>query len=400
MKRTRFLALAMLLLGGAMACAPSAQKDNAKDEKGKKEPVPIAGGDKKEDTPTLKMQPKTKSPKKDWKNSPESDPRFNHGVSFQWLAFLPDGKQLISASPEAGLILWDLESGKLIRVLESSYPWSLSPLTLSRDGKLLFGADGKLWDVPTGKIIKKLEGTPKSPLIGIALSGDKKYALYSGVYNELIFEASFFFLWDLSRGEVVRNLNGVGYAAALSSDGFLGLSASFSMNTEKIKVWDLKKGVLLRTFEHKDISDRLSFSEDDKVVYSFGKAFAAWDVATGKLIQSIDGLRKHGVPVAFSGDRRFYLTVTTPEVLLTNEDVPYWSVILWELATGKMVKKLNYDQASRDDVYELSPDGKKIAIGGKGLLQIWDLETNQMSMDLRLNLPRELLQRHFLKKTK
>ena len=76
----------MLLLGGAMACGLSLQDGN----KGNGVRANDNGGDNERSPPPI------------WD-----------------LAFLPNGKQLLSGS-EHGLILWDLETGKVIRLMETS----------------------------------------------------------------------------------------------------------------------------------------------------------------------------------------------------------------------------------------------------------------------------------------
>ncbi len=232
--------------------------------------------------------------------------------------------------------------------------------------------------------------TPKSPLDGIALSRDKKHALFSGVYNDLLPEASSFFLWDLAKGEIVRNVIGVGYSPTLSSDGSLGLVAAYDdrNRTSQIKLWDLSGLKLLNTFAVKGATKQLSFSDDDKVIYSLGDSFASWDVRTGKLLNSFELSEGRGLPLAFSRDKRFFITMNDAGAEII--DIPFGAVGLWNLTTGKLVKELDLrKEIFKEDAFQFSPNGQRLAIGGQRMLRIWDLESNKLSIDLAANLPIE-----------
>ncbi len=75
------------------------------------------------------------------------------------VAFSPDGKTLASASTDATLKLWNVESGEL-RTTLTGHPGAVLCAAFSRDGKALAsGGDDSnvwLWDVAEGKVIAKL----------------------------------------------------------------------------------------------------------------------------------------------------------------------------------------------------------------------------------------------------
>jgi WD40 repeat protein len=87
--------------------------------------------------------------------------QFDHdGVEAIRLALLPDGKRLVSCGGK-DLRLWELESGKLIRVLPGP-TWGSNWLALARDGRTVvttsFDHITRLWDVEAGVELKRFHG--------------------------------------------------------------------------------------------------------------------------------------------------------------------------------------------------------------------------------------------------
>jgi WD40 repeat protein len=78
---------------------------------------------------------------------------LGHQVGVVGLAFLPDGRTVVSASQDESVRLWDSTTGKEIRRLAQT-PESLWALAVAPDGKTLAtggAATVRLWDVATGE---------------------------------------------------------------------------------------------------------------------------------------------------------------------------------------------------------------------------------------------------------
>jgi WD40 repeat protein len=108
------------------------------------------------------------------------------------------------------------------------------------------------------------------------------------------------------------------------------------------------------------------------------------DVDTGDLIHLFEKLGKKAGPVAFSHDKRFYLT---------QENAPWdGSLTLWDLLTKKVVKVLERKKDHRTLLrVTFATDGKLVAIAGADLLlQVWDVEAGRMVANL--TIPDEILQ--------
>jgi small GTP-binding protein len=103
------------------------------------------------------------------------------------VALSGDGKLALSGSDDKTVRVWEVESGRALRVLEghSDSVWSVA---LSGDGKLaLSGSDDKtvrVWEVESGRALRVLEGHSDS-VWSVALSGDGKLA-FSGAVNGVL----------------------------------------------------------------------------------------------------------------------------------------------------------------------------------------------------------------------
>jgi WD40 repeat protein len=390
MKWTRFLGLAILVLGGTLACTPSAQEDNEGSGKGKKEKAPVAAG----------ARGSANAP--DWGGEPSK----YSGEPYYYLDFLPDGKQLLSASVY-GLILWDLKTGKVIRVMEESRGGAFH-FAVSPDGKWIFvggGLLGVVWEIATGKLVNVFENPdPWFYVNSSAISSENRLAFVGGRkegnFTTLTTVHGRLLLWDTIKGKIIHSLGGYRssvYSVAISSDEKLGVSAGYdvedfekSVQKHTIKLWDLQKGKLIRNHEIPVVENeppylgKVSFSQGNKWIYFVGKTFRAWDVETGELIHLYEKLGKKDFPLAFSADKRFY--ITQEDERLSPQDQDDLRLTLWDMLAGKVVKVLDRGEDKRTIIkVQFSPNGKVAALSGSNeLLQIWDLETGKLARDLIL----------------
>ncbi len=97
--------------------------------------------------------------------------------SFQGIWITPDGKGLIGASPEGGLASIDLQSGKILRLIDAHW-LNISSLNFSSDGRyfLTGGGDGQtvLWDTRSLARLMVFQGTSGRDIKGADISPDGK----------------------------------------------------------------------------------------------------------------------------------------------------------------------------------------------------------------------------------
>jgi len=91
------------------------------------------------------------------------------------VAFSPDGRRLVSASRDRDAILWDVVSGKPLRVLRAHFG-PVADAEFSPDGRWIVTAGPRsvgLWKASTGELVRLLEGPP-GPFVAVAFTPDSR----------------------------------------------------------------------------------------------------------------------------------------------------------------------------------------------------------------------------------
>jgi WD40 repeat protein len=210
------------------------------------------------------------------------------------VAVSPDGTILISASNEI-IKLRDINTGKLLHKLEHLFP--VSDIAISKNGNRLvsrnIGDEIILWDMQTGKLIRTLKketvyDNDAIPVTSIAISPDGS-TVVSGYLDGTII------LQDASTGENIRTLNnqtpGV-YSITISPDGNTLVSGSYYDNT--IKFWNIRTGKLISTLEaHLYNVSSLAIGSDGKTLVSgsYDNTMKMWDMTNSKLLHTFCSLK-------------------------------------------------------------------------------------------------------------
>ncbi len=166
-----------------------------------------------------------------------------HSNRVNALAVTPDGKQVISASDDKTLKVWNLETFQEVSTLTGHSDWVYA-LAVTPDGKqVISGSDDntlKVWNLETFQEVSTLTGH-SSEVYALALTPDGKQVI-SGSRDKTLK------VWNLETFQEVSTLTGHSsgvYALALTPDGKQVISASFD-NT--LKVWNLETGAVVTTF--------------------------------------------------------------------------------------------------------------------------------------------------------
>jgi WD40 repeat protein len=310
------------------------------------------------------------------------------------VAFAPDNRGIVVAGTvlkkvenntrymDNVLRLWDLAGGKTLREFEGAEQ-GCQQLAYSADGKTLACltqmATLVFWNATTGKRLPMkivLDGK-NTQCFALAPTGNMAAIAARGGQDN----AGHIVLWDLTKNRQVTILQGHPWAIdslSFSGDGKQLTSASISVQLNNqvlpgtVILWDVAKGSKIREISHD--SSYVKLSPDGSL--------AAWAPKQGKKIFVAD-VRKRREQVAIPGDHHSFLFAPDNKTLVTGAQGG--SIIFWDTASGKELRRLegHVGQASR--VLRFSRDGKLLATGswdggfwsGPGPVRVWDVKTGK-----------------------
>ncbi|CAN2042064.1 membrane hypothetical protein [Candidatus Magnetomoraceae bacterium gMMP-15] len=315
----------------------------------------------------------------------------NYGIAWDKIQHWLQGKIIMRVflfSPFVVLIplsLW-LTNPSLV-----GHEFIVNTASFSRDGKkVLTGSDDDtaiIWDVDTGKMLKHFKGH-KDDIRSASFSPDGKKVL-TGSWDDTAI------IWDVDTGKMLKHFKGHESgvsSASFSPDGKKVLTGSWD---DTAIIWDADTGKMLKHFKgHKDDVRSASFSPDGKKVLtgSWDDTAIIWDADTGKMLKHFKGHKDYVTSASFSWDGKKVLTGSdddtaiiwdedTGKILKPSKSPMRWSMdILWDADTGKMLKQF---KGHEDDVNSWDEDIGKILKPSKSPMRwsmdiLWDADTRKI----------------------
>jgi RNA polymerase sigma factor (sigma-70 family) len=301
---------------------------------------------------------------------------LTHG--FSCLAFVPDGKTLVTSGFDGWLRFWDPAAGKELRRLALGR--SAARLVFAPDGKTLVVASAALRriDLATGQEVLRLPGH-EGPVYATALTPDGRTAATAGGDGSIL-------LWDPSAGKERGRLDGhdnLVVALQAAGDGRTLFSTGWDRT---VRVWDLATGKERHRFPTAIVGfGFLAVSADGQALAHApaDKEVAVVEVATGKELRRLKGHDARITGAAFGLDGR------TLAVWCGDH-----TAHVWDLAAGSKVRHFPFAEArvpplpgvpvpvggksSWPYTAAVSPDGRWIAYGSQlPFLALHDLATGK-----------------------
>lgn len=305
-----------------------------------------------------------------------------------------EGDQTISSQTDEKIItLTNINTGEEIRRITYDSPSEIKSLIFSPDGRLLashsYSSDQetlmiRVWDVSTGKELqtlrhlvkpKRVEGTSLEYSSGnsaIAFSPDGKSLISIAGGNSTIY------IWDLTskQATVPKKVNRLPLAFTSARNSNLVISpdnrllASNNTNYDnleknRIQVWDLKTGKLVRTIPVKGIITFIRFTSDGKKIINTATSpfsstqFQIRDANTGKLIapsQEFGDAKNSTLSIAISPDQKTYAIAGQERQFHVRD-----------LMTGKTIAIFGWEELWVD----YTADGKSLVTSGREGIKVW-----------------------------
>jgi len=281
--------------------------------------------------------------------------------SVECAAISPDGSRVLSGSADRMAILWDRNTGKVVRKFGPAGGRIISAV-FSPDGRraLTAGEDKiiRLWDFETGQLVRDFKGHSEW-VFSLAFSPDGRLAYSTSGGPDLWNDGkdSAVRVWDVESGREVRKLEGHKgrvLSVAVSPDG----SQVMTGGDTSVILWDASNGKIIRRFSgHNGLLSRVSFLPDGKHVVSgsFDKTIRLWDLNTGKEMHRFIGHPNEVTWLAVSPDGHHLL----------SSDYNAHELRLWDLNTREQIDRIDLGRISPTRG-SISPDGRHAVWPGTG----------------------------------
>ena len=314
-----------------------------------------------------------------------------HISTVRGAVFTKDGRQLITASLDKAIRVWDVKTGASVRVLRPppgrGRIGEYFSVALSPDGKTLAvgGAAGRIFliDLPSGRMLHFLVGHSNS-VIGLDFSPDGTRLATSSADKTVR-------IWDVATGQTIRTLTGHSafvYAVRFSPDGRLLATGA---GDKTARIFSADDGSLTATINANAAVTSVDWSQDGKTLFT-SDLNSTQQKASGFVCQwRLDGtqLKRFEAPGAVSSLH----STKDGAILYTWNKAPKreGGAVILDVESGQ--PRATFDKSSNSILCSaLSPDGRLAATAGFDAadVRIWRTDDGQQLHQLRAQGSRKL----------
>jgi WD40 repeat protein len=222
-----------------------------------------------------------------------------HTSSVHNLRFSPDGKLLATCGFDSLVILWDVQTGEMLRKWKGHTDW-ITEVTFSHDGSLIAsaGQDGycKVWNTESGELLGTysnqfgtFNGKSMKAVSFVDFSPDNKYIYYGGasaflikaridIPNQIPQKITFLgnngkYYSNISGGQLMTDAKTI-----ITSIGYFAIAV------------DANTGMLYKKFHYPNqgINDVIVAPQDDMItVWCYDGHVLTWDYNSGEVVKKI-----------------------------------------------------------------------------------------------------------------
>ncbi len=295
-----------------------------------------------------------------------------HGVSS--IAFSPDGSVLASGSTGerdgleifgARIIMWDTATGEQIHTLTTES--QVNALVFSSNGKMLASGEDwphyaiRLWDTATGTQTYTLTGRPTPNVYKPFIQNVVFFAAGNMLISKSIDDTiSVYDIDKLRLNRIFTELTEETFCATLSSDQQTLATGNIK---KSIQLWDMATGKLKQSIAVSRTPKHIAFSPDDRAltISMFGDTIYVLDAATGDSKHILSGFNQPIKSIAFNPDKN---TLAIPNNV---------NIELWDIATNVHKHTLTGHIRHINSIV-FSPDKNIIASGSAdSTIRFWDV---------------------------
>jgi WD40 repeat protein len=286
---------------------------------------------------------------------------IGHAVTPDVMQYSPDGRFLLTGDYIHQIKLWDVATGELIRTY-AGHADAITALKFSRDGAYFASASDdmtvRIWNVATGKNVNTLSEHAAS--VGALAFSPDGILLASGDDDGTIIVQDFS---ADAKGERKATLDDP--VVGLKIDPAAGMLVAVSQHEiDTLQLATLEK---IQTFGPSGVTVAPVFVANSTrvLVPTYDGALSLWDYKKAALVQSFAMTPKRNAwAFAFPDGKRFLTGAL-------SDDDESGETIVWNGQSGVEDRRIDFG----DDVDAIAPDGKTVALGGRGGIWIEEAET-------------------------